>query len=80
MMCQAIPREVLSVDGHRADVRDGDGKQRITTLGLDDLQAGEFVIVHAGHALGRVSRQEAEEILAIYEEIERALGQPGFSS
>ena len=75
-MCLAIPFEVLRVEDDRAEVRGDSGTQWITTLGLDGLQPGEFVIVHAGHALGRVSRQEAEEILAIHSEIERSLLQP----
>ena len=75
-MCQAVPFEVLRVEGNRAEVRAGDNTQWVTTLGVDDLQPGEHIIVHAGQALGRVSRQEAEEILAIYAEIERALARP----
>ena len=75
-MCQAVPFEVLRVEGNRAEVRTGDNTQWVTTLGVDDLQPGEYIIVHAGQALGRVSRQEAEEILAIYAEIERALARP----
>lgn len=73
-MCLAIPFEVLRVEGDRALARSDAGPRWIITLGLDDLRPGEFIIVHAGHALGRVTPEEAREIQAIYRQIEQSLG------
>lgn len=69
-MCQIISYEVLRVDRDRAEVRGASSNQWITTLGLADLRPGEFVIVHAGHALDRISRAKTLEIQALYTEIE----------
>lgn len=75
-MCQTTPYEVLRVHGDRAEVQSASGSLWVTTLGLSDLRPGEFVIVHAGHALDRISRDEALEIQAIHAEIKRILEQP----
>jgi hydrogenase expression/formation protein HypC len=62
-VCQALPRLILRVEGSRAQV-DCDGSPLwVEAAHLDDLRAGEFVIVYAGQALERVDQAEAEELL-----------------
>jgi hydrogenase expression/formation protein HypC len=72
-VCQAIPRQVLQVDGSRAEV-DMDGTRTwVEIVALPDLRAGEYVIVYAGQALETVSEADALETLALYAEMERLL-------
>lgn len=64
-MCLAVPRRVRSVDGDRAEV-EWDGEPLwVATAGIVNLQPGEYVLVHAGLVLDRVSADEAEQILAL---------------
>ena len=72
-MCQAIPRQVLQVDGSRAEV-DYDGVPIwVTAAGVADLQVGEYVVVYAGQALEKMDNAEAEEMLAWYASLESML-------
>lgn len=64
-MCLAVPRRVLRVDGSRAEVEWDDGPLVVEAVGLPDLAPGEYVLVHAGLALERLSAAEAEEVLAL---------------
>ncbi len=68
-MCVAIPMRVVSIDGPIAEV---DAAGMVATVGLDlvdDVTVGDYVIVHAGYAIQRLSAQEAEETLAILERL-----------
>ena len=72
-MCQAIPRQVLQVDGARAEV-DYDGVPTwVEAAGVADLQVGEYVVVYAGQALEKMATAEAEEMLAWYASLESML-------
>ena len=72
-MCQAIPRPVLRVDGERLEV-DVDGRaQWVIAPGLPPLTPGDFVVVHAGAALEKMSREDAEDILRFYADLEELL-------
>ena len=60
-MCLAIPGEVLSLDGDIARVS---VNGVICEAGLalaEKIAVGDFVIVHAGFILQKLSPQEAEE-------------------
>jgi hydrogenase expression/formation protein HypC len=72
-MCQAIPRKVLRTDRDRVEV-DYDGQPTwVSALALPDLRIGEYVVVYAGQALDRMSKEEAEELLSFYDGFEQML-------
>ncbi|HSB22706.1 MAG TPA: HypC/HybG/HupF family hydrogenase formation chaperone [Burkholderiaceae bacterium] len=66
-MCLAIPvRVVLRVDDTNAVV-DLDGVRKTISLALvDDVQVGDYVIVHVGHALAKLDPAQAERTLALF--------------
>jgi hydrogenase expression/formation protein HypC len=72
-MCQAIPRIVLQVDGDRVEVMYDDQPQWVTAHELENLTPGEYVVVYAGQALERIPKDEAEDILRFYDELEEML-------
>jgi len=64
LVCQTV--EVL--DGEVALVRAGDRELEASLLTLDGpVFAGDWLMVHAGFALGRLTEQQAAEALAIRE-------------
>ncbi len=68
-MCLAVPLEIVSLTtGQRAVVRRGEGTLEIDVSLLDAPHVGDFVLVHAGYAIGTVDRLEAEETLRLLEE------------
>ncbi len=68
-MCLAIPAEVIEVlPGDRARIELGGVVKEISLALVDDVAVGDFVIVHVGFALSKLSRDEAEETLALFAE------------
>jgi hydrogenase expression/formation protein HypC len=74
-MCLAIPARLVEyVDADRmyGKVELGGVQRRINTsllVGEDTTEPGEYVLVHVGFALSRVSETEAAETLRILEEM-----------
>jgi len=63
-MCLAIPVQITEVlDGTRAMASAGGILREIDTTLVDDLQVGEYVILHVGYALSRLNEQEAQRTL-----------------
>lgn len=71
-MCLATPRRVLRVDGERAQIEWDDGPLWVLGGGMTDLAIGDYVLVHAGQILDRISEDEAEQILELYASLEGA--------
>ncbi|MDD1718683.1 MAG: HypC/HybG/HupF family hydrogenase formation chaperone [Methanoregulaceae archaeon] len=72
-MCIAIPAEVIEIkDGNVAMVDYGDLQQEIR-IDLVDVKVGEFVLVHVGYAIQKLSREEALETREIFRQVYAAL-------
>ncbi len=68
-MCLAIPAKVEAVEpGDMAVVAIENLRKRISTALLDDVAAGDYVLVHVGYALHRLSQEEAQQTLALMAE------------
>ncbi|MGO9487245.1 MAG: HypC/HybG/HupF family hydrogenase formation chaperone [Rhodomicrobium sp.] len=69
-MCLAIPAQVVSVDpaAETAIVALGPIRKEVSVALLDGVEPGEFVLVHVGYALHKVSLEEAERTLAMIRE------------
>ena len=58
-MCLGVPMQVKSIDDNLA-VCEIDGVQReASLLMLDDVQIGDFVLIHAGFAIEKIDEEEA---------------------
>ena len=69
-MCLAVPGRVVHIDGRTARVDYGGGLVREARLDvLPEVGTGEYVLVHAGYAISRLDRQEAEETLKLIREM-----------
>lgn len=69
-MCLALPAKVVTIsrETEMAVVDLGGVKKEISVALLDELSEGDYVLVHAGFALHKVSPQEAERTLRMIEE------------
>lgn len=78
-MCHAIPARVVEVLPDEEAIVDLDGaRKRVTTMLVGAVTAGEYLLVHVGHALGRIDEDEARETLALIAELGAELGaEPG---
>ncbi len=89
-MCLAVPAEVLSVEGHEAEVDFGGVRRRVSVALTPEVQVGDYVVVHTGFAITVVDEEEAQETLKLFRELEefnarqadaeRAEGSPAHSS
>lgn len=69
-MCLAIPAKVIELLGDDRAIIDIGGMQKEISLGLvEDVRAGDYVIVHVGYALARLDEEEAARTLALFAEM-----------
>ncbi|HDJ29559.1 MAG TPA: HypC/HybG/HupF family hydrogenase formation chaperone [Candidatus Acetothermia bacterium] len=69
-MCLGIPGRVEAVDGNVATV-DYDGVKaqvRLDTL-EEPVAVGDYLLVHTGFAIERMTPEDAEETLRLFDEI-----------
>ncbi|MGV8935667.1 MAG: HypC/HybG/HupF family hydrogenase formation chaperone [Allorhizobium sp.] len=69
-MCLAIPVQVTEVlpDNMAKVTLDGVSKVISTAL-IDDVQLGDYLVLHVGYALARIDPEEAEHTLALIREM-----------
>ena len=73
-MCLGIPAKVVSVDEDKKGWVDYLGTRvRTNFVLLKEVDIGDWVIIHAGHAISRLDEEEARETLALIREYARHL-------
>lgn len=72
-MCLAVPMKIITIKDRTALV-DLDGLQREINLGLmENLEIGDYVVVHAGFAIQKLDEEAAQETLAALRELRECL-------
>lgn len=71
-MCLALPARVVELrPGDQAVVELGGIRKEVSLELVPGVAVGDFVIVHVGHAIGRLDAEEAERTLALFAELAR---------
>ena len=73
-MCLAIPLELVEINGNTAIGEAMGMRREIRVDFIDGPKIGDFVIVHAGFAIERLPKEQAEADLEAWEEVRHALG------
>ncbi len=74
-MCLAIPARVVELRAQQQGVVDVGGIRKDVSLVLvDGVAVGDYVIVHVGHAIGKLDAEEAERTLALFADMAAAQG------
>ena len=68
-MCLAIPAEIIEIDWPYAVVNLKGAKRRVRIDLLDDVHTGDYVLVHVGLAIQKVSKKEVEELEELWSQI-----------
>ncbi len=68
-VCLAIPGEVKEIEGEYALVDYGGARSRVNISLLESVSVGDYVIVHVGYALQKMSKEEAEKSLELWKEL-----------
>lgn len=72
-MCLSVPAQIISLEGDYADVSVGGVIFRAGMHMIDKPLPGEYILLHAGFAIQRISETEALETLALFSEIDDAI-------
>lgn len=68
-MCVAVPMKVTRVDEFTC-VAEIDGVTKTASLlGIDGVEVGDYIMVHAGLAIAKLDTETAEETLRLMREI-----------
>ena len=68
-MCLAVPVLIETIEDTRAVVDLGGVKLTISLMLTPEAAVGNYVLVHAGYAIGIVDEEEAKETLHLLEEM-----------
>ncbi len=72
-MCLGIPAKVIEIEESNLGKADYLGTRvRVNLSLLENIQVGDWVIIHAGFAIARLDEGEAEETLSLLREIAKA--------
>jgi hydrogenase expression/formation protein HypC len=74
-MCLSIPSKVVEIDENNYATVDTMGVKRKVTLDLiaEPVNVGDYVLIHVGFAMNKISKEEAEDSIAAYNEIAEAM-------
>jgi len=70
-MCLAIPMQVKSAENYRC-VCEARGVEREVSLFMlqgEDIAPGDFVLVHVGYAIQKISAEDAAESWQLFDQI-----------
>jgi len=68
-MCLSVPAKVLNVNGNIAEVSIGG---TLFTAGIqlvEDIKPGDYILLHAGFAIRKLSADEAEETINLLNQV-----------
>lgn len=70
-MCFGVPMQIQSIDGFlaRCTAKGVEREANLFLLQHDRPAVGDYVVVHLGHAIDRVSPAEAAAAWAVYDEL-----------
>jgi hydrogenase expression/formation protein HypC len=70
-VCLAIPGKIIQINikDNLATIDYGDGTKRIINISLVDINIGDYVLVHAGFAIEKLNKNEAEKTLDLFREL-----------
>jgi len=69
-MCLSIPAKVETIQDDMAVVSVGGTKYNASLQMLDDVNIGDYILLHTGFAIQKLTPEEAEESLKVFEEFE----------
>ena len=70
-MCLGIPMQILSIDGYtaRAGAKGVERDISLFMLAEDEVTVGDFVIVHVGYAIQKISEENARSSWELFDQM-----------
>lgn len=74
IMCVALPMKIISFENNTHCIVSFSGiESKVNIRLLPDCQIGDYVLVHAGHAIEKVNPVEAENTLEVFRQLEEEM-------
>jgi hydrogenase expression/formation protein HypC len=74
-MCLSIPAKIVSVNGDMAEVSAGGTLFRAGIQMIENAKKGDYVLLHAGFAIQKISEADAEETIRLLKELDASLNE-----
>ena len=71
-MCLAIPMELIERGEYEGEVELNGVRRKVSLMLLPEAEVGEYLLIHAGYAIGKLDAEEAKDTIALLEELARA--------
>jgi len=68
-MCLSIPAKVISINEDKAIVTVGGTEIEASIQLLDDVKINDYVLLHTGFAIEKISEEEAMEAMRVLKEL-----------
>ena len=65
-MCVAIPAKIIEIYEHESLVDFGKIKKKVNTFFIEDIKIGDYVLIHAGCAVEKISEEDAIETIKLF--------------
>lgn len=69
-MCLSIPARILSIEGEQATVSVRGAEYSAGLHMIDNPHVGDYVLLHAGFAIQKISEKEAKETLELLNDMD----------
>ena len=69
-MCLSVPAKILSIDGLNAKASVGGAIVNASLHLVDDAEVGDYILIHTGFALQKISEEEALETIRIIQDLQ----------
>ena len=74
-MCLSIPARIVTINGTMADVSAGGAIFKAGLHMIEDAKVGDYILLHAGFAIQKISEMEAAETIKLFEEMNNSLNE-----
>lgn len=65
-MCVAVPAKVIEIYEYESLVDFGKIKKKVNTFFIEDIKIGDYVLIHAGCAVEKISEEEVIETIKLF--------------
>ena len=65
-MCVAVPAKVIEIYEYESLVDFGKIKKKVNTFFIEDIKIGDYVLIHAGCAVEKISEEDAIETIKLF--------------
>ncbi len=74
-MCLAIPMQIVEVDGFNARCEAKGVERQVSLFMMQDekVEPGDYVMVHVGYAIQKVSPQDAQSAWELFDQVLEAM-------